>query len=64
VCGGINLVGRLPEEQKRSGIIGCTTGNLGQALANASRLFGVGCVLVAAAVTNPDQPSENRDILK
>jgi threonine dehydratase len=55
VRGGINLVARLPEEQKRRGIIGCTTGNHGQSLAYACRLFSVRCVLVVPAVNNPDK---------
>ena len=41
VRGGIHLVARLSDEQKRRGIIGCTTGNHGQSLAYAARLFGV-----------------------
>src|SRR5438552_9202588 len=55
VRGGIYLVSRLPEEQKRRGIIGCTTGNHGQSLAYACRLFGVRCVLVVPANGNPDK---------
>jgi threonine dehydratase len=55
VRGGINLVARLPEEQKRKGIIGCTTGNHGQSLAYACRLFGVRCVLVVPSKNNPDK---------
>src|SRR3954451_11109248 len=55
VRGGIYLVSRLSEEQKRRGIIGCTTGNHGQSLAYASRLFGVRCVLVVPAKNNPDK---------
>jgi threonine dehydratase len=55
VRGGIYLVSRLPDEQKRRGILGCTTGNHGQSLAYASRLFGVRCVLVVPAKNNPDK---------
>jgi threonine dehydratase len=55
VRGGIYLVSRLTEEQKRRGIIGCTTGNHGQSLAYASRLFGVRCVLVVPHNSNPDK---------
>src|SRR3954467_1080956 len=39
VRGGIYLVSRLSDEQKRRGVIGCTTGNHGQSLAYACRLF-------------------------
>jgi threonine dehydratase len=55
VRGGIHLVARLPEEQKRRGVIGCTTGNHGQSLAYACRLFGVHCVLVVPVTANPDK---------
>ncbi|HEV3116717.1 MAG TPA: pyridoxal-phosphate dependent enzyme, partial [Gemmataceae bacterium] len=41
VRGGIYLISRLHAEQRQRGIIGCTTGNHGQSLAYASRLFGV-----------------------
>jgi threonine dehydratase len=55
VRGGVHLVARLSEEQKRRGVLGCTTGNHGQSLAYACRLFGVRCVLVVPAVNNPDK---------
>jgi threonine dehydratase len=55
VRGGIYLVSRLSGEQKRQGIIGCTTGNHGQSLAYACRIFGVRCVLVVPAKNNPDK---------
>src|SRR6266852_4036704 len=46
VRGGVHLVARLPEEAKRRGVLGCTTGNHGQSLAYACRLFGVRCEIV------------------
>ncbi len=55
VRGGLNVIARLPEEQKRVGVIGCTTGNHGQSLAYACRRFGVRCVLVVPAKNNPDK---------
>jgi threonine dehydratase len=55
VRGGVHLVARLSDEQKRLGVIGCTTGNHGQSLAYACRLFAVRCVLVVPAVNNPDK---------
>ncbi len=60
VRGGIHLVARLPEEQKRRGIIGCTTGNHGQSLAYACRIFGVRCVLVVPVHSNPDKVAAMR----
>jgi threonine dehydratase len=55
VRGGIYLVSRLSEEQKRRGVLGCTTGNHGQSLAYACRRFGVRCVLVVPTIHNPDK---------
>jgi threonine dehydratase len=62
VRGGLNLVARLPEEQKRRGIIGCTTGNHGQSLAWACRQFGVRCVLVVPERNNPDKVAAMRSL--
>src|SRR5262245_41424949 len=55
VRGGVHRVSKLPEPQKRRGIIACTTGNHGQSLAYACRIFEVPCVLVVPAVANPDK---------
>src|SRR5262249_14418761 len=62
VRGGINLVARLSDVQKRTGIIGCTTGNHGQSLAYACRAFGVRCVLVVPANNNPDKNAAMRSL--
>src|SRR5947207_8781292 len=62
VRGGIYLVSRLSDEQKQRGIIGCTTGNHGQSLAYACRLFGVRCVLVVPAKNNPDKVNAMRSL--
>jgi threonine dehydratase len=55
VRGGVHLVARLPDELKRRGVLGCTTGNHGQSLAYACRLFSVRCVLVVPEANNPDK---------
>jgi threonine dehydratase len=55
VRGGIYLVSRLSEEEKRRGVLGCTTGNHGQSLAYACKLFGIRCVLVVPKDSNPDK---------
>ncbi len=62
VRGGIYLVSRLSDEQKGRGIIGCTTGNHGQSLAYACRLFGVRCVLVVPQNNNPDKIAAMRSL--
>ncbi len=60
VRGGLHLVAKLPDEQKRRGVIGCTTGNHGQSLAYACRRFGVRCVLVVPAKNNPNKVAAMR----
>src|SRR5437660_7965101 len=55
VRGGIHLVSRLAPKEKHTGIIACTTGNHGQSLAHACRIFGVRCVLVVPGRANPDK---------
>src|SRR5262249_49345536 len=62
VRGGINLISRLSDEQKRRGVIGCTTGNHGQSLAYASKIFGVRCVVVVPVNNNPDKNSAIRSL--
>src|SRR5205085_8533765 len=46
VRGGVYLVSRLSAEHRQRGILGCTTGNHGQSLAYAARLYGVRYVLI------------------
>ena len=47
VRGGVNLVGTTPEEKKRAGIVTASTGNHGQSIAYAGRLFGVRVIIYA-----------------
>jgi threonine dehydratase len=62
VRGGVHLVSRLSDEQKRRGIIACTTGNHGQSMAYACRLFGVRCVIVVPQGNNPDKNAAIRTL--
>jgi threonine dehydratase len=62
VRGGVYLVSRLPPEQKRRGILACTTGNHGQSLAYACGRFGVRCVLVVPQKNNPDKVAAMRSL--
>jgi threonine dehydratase len=41
VRGGVNLVSCLNEDERRRGLIAASTGNHGQSVAYAARLFGV-----------------------
>ncbi|HKO35095.1 MAG TPA: threonine/serine dehydratase [Pyrinomonadaceae bacterium] len=49
VRGGVNLVGTIPEAKKRAGIVTASTGNHGQSIAYAGRLFGVPVIIYAPA---------------
>jgi len=53
VRGGINLVSRLTAVERERGVITASTGNHGQSIAYAARLFGVRAVIVAPEGANP-----------
>ena len=55
VRGGINLVATLSDEERRAGVLACSTGNHGQSLAYACRRFGVKCAVVVPQGNNPDK---------
>ena len=47
VRGGVNLVGTASDEEKRSGLVSASTGNHGQSIAYAARLFGAKVIIYA-----------------
>ena len=53
VRGGINLVSQLDEEERRRGLIAASTGNHGQSVAYAARLFGVTARICVPQDANP-----------
>ena len=53
VRGGINLVSQLSPEEKAAGVISASTGNHGQSVAFASRIFGVAARIVVPEGANP-----------
>ncbi len=53
VRGGINLVARLDREDRSRGLITASTGNHGQSIAYAARLFGVRAVVCVPEDSNP-----------
>ncbi|HXX36718.1 MAG TPA: threonine/serine dehydratase [bacterium] len=53
VRGGVNLVYALSPEERRRGVITASTGNHGQSVAYASRMFGVRATIVAPRASNP-----------
>ena len=53
VRGGINLILQLPAEERKRGVIAASTGNHGQSVAYAARLFGVQTRIVVPEKANP-----------
>ncbi len=57
VRGGLNLISQLSDEEKHRGVIGASTGNHGQSIAYASRIFGVNSTIVMPMKSNPNKVS-------
>ena len=53
VRGAINLVSQLSEDERQRGVITASTGNHGQSVAYAARLFGVPAHIVVPEKANP-----------
>jgi threonine dehydratase len=53
VRGGINLVAQLSEDERRRGVITASTGNHGQSIAYAARLFNVRAIVCVPEGANP-----------
>ena len=53
VRGGVNLVAQLSDNERERGIISASTGNHGQSIAYAARLFAVPAIIVVPAGANP-----------
>ena len=53
VRGGVNLVSRLGEDERRSGVVTASTGNHGQSIAFAGGRFGVRAVVCVPEDANP-----------
>ncbi len=53
VRGGINLISRLSDVEREQGVVTASTGNHGQSIAYAAKLFGVRAIIVAPEGANP-----------
>ncbi len=53
VRGGVNLVSQMSAEERARGVIAASTGNHGQSVAYAARLFGVAARIVVPENANP-----------
>jgi threonine dehydratase len=61
VRGGINLISQLSADERRRGIIAASTGNHGQSVAYAAKLFEVDATIVVPEKANPSKVSAMRD---
>lgn len=55
IRGGINLISQLSPEERAKGVITASTGNHGQSIALASKMFGVKTIVCVQAGANPDK---------
>jgi threonine dehydratase len=62
VRGGVNLVSRLTDDERARGVIAASTGNHGQSVAFAARLFGVSAIICAPAAANPVKVESMQDL--
>ncbi len=62
VRGGVNLVSRLPDAERSAGLIAASTGNHGQSIAYAARLFGVDATICAPRGANPTKVAAMREL--
>jgi threonine dehydratase len=53
VRGGVNLVSRLDDAERRRGVVTASTGNHGQSISFAGRLFGVRAIVCVPEGANP-----------
>ncbi len=62
VRGGINLIGRLSEEERAQGVIAASTGNHGQSVAYAANLFSVPAIVCVPEEANPVKVQSMQDL--
>src|SRR5688572_19082576 len=62
VRGGINLVSQLSDDERSRGVISASTGNHGQSVAFAAKLFGTRAVIVVPEGANPLKVAAIKDL--
>ena len=62
VRGGVNLVGQLTADERERGVVTASTGNHGQSIAYAARLFGVRAVICVPEAANPVKTASIRGL--
>jgi threonine dehydratase len=62
VRGGVNLISQLSADERRRGVIAASTGNHGQSIAYAARLFGVPATICVPEQANPVKVASMRGL--
>ncbi len=62
VRGGVYLLSRLSDEERRRGVIAASTGNHGQSVAYAAKLFGVPAIIGVPEGANPTKVESMRNL--
>ena len=62
VRGGVHLISQLDADQRRAGVIAASTGNHGQSVAYAARLFGVRAIIAVPEGANPAKVASMRNL--
>ncbi len=62
VRGGVNLVSQLSAEERERGVIAASTGNHGQSIAFAARIFGVAATICVPENANPVKVASMRGL--
>jgi threonine dehydratase len=62
VRGGVNLISQLTEDERKRGVITASTGNHGQSIAFAARLFGVRATICVPEQANPVKVASMRGL--
>jgi threonine dehydratase len=62
VRGGVNLVSQLTADERERGVIASSTGNHGQSIAFATRIFGVKATIYVPEGANPVKVAAMRDL--
>lgn len=62
VRGGINLISQLTDDERRRGVVTASTGNHGQSIAYAARLFAVKAVICVPEGANPAKLASMRGL--
>jgi threonine dehydratase len=62
IRGGVNLVSQLTDDERERGVVTASTGNHGQSIAYAARLFGVRAIVCVPEGANPVKVASMRGL--